>query len=98
MRTNGICILTPAQAFEFEHRGIVPPCPNHRHISRGKAEELIAERIIFRDDRGDFVRFLEARWVGKHKRFICFVRAREWKRLLSAGTTVMQLVPGGGTL
>lgn len=96
MHTNGVCILTPAQAFEFERNGRLPSCENHRHLSRGRAEELISEHIVFRDDRGDFVRYVEARWVGKGKKYLTFVRSREWKRLDSAGTTTMQLVPAGG--
>jgi len=96
MHFNGVCILTPAQAFEYERNGVLPPCVNHRHMSRGKARELVNEHIVFRDDRGDFVRYVEARWVGKGKRYIAFVRAREWQRRDSAATTVMQLVPAGG--
>lgn len=96
MHTNGVCVLTPNQAFQFERNGILPQCQNHRHLSRGAAEELVDQHIVFRDDRGDFVRYMEARWVGKGKRFLTFVRSREWKRLESAGTTVMQLVPAGG--
>ena len=97
MHTNGVCVLTPAQADEFERNGLIPSCHQHRHLSRGKADDLIAEHIIFRDDRGDFVNYLEARWVGKGKKYLTFVRGREWKRMESAGTTVMQLVPAGGT-
>ena len=80
----------------FETDGIAPPCQNHRHLSRGKANELISEHIIFRDDRGDFVSYIEARWVGRGKKYLTFVRSREWKRMESSGTTVMQLVPAGG--
>lgn len=93
---SNVCILTPAQAFEFESHGIPPPCETHRHLSRTRAEELIAEHVVFRDDRGDFVRYVEVRWVGKHKRFITFIRSRAWERRDSAGTVVMQLVPAGG--
>lgn len=96
MHTNGVCILTPSQALQFESHGITPDCHLHRHMSRGKAEELVAQRIVYRDDQGDFTRLIEARWVGKGKRYITFVRSREWKRLDSAGSTVMQLVPAGG--
>jgi hypothetical protein len=96
MHSNGVCILTPHQAFQLERNGILPDCREHRHLSRGKAEELIAEHFVFRDERGNYTRYLEARWVGKGKRFLVFVRSREWKRLESAGTTVMQLVPAGG--
>jgi hypothetical protein len=91
-----ICILSPAQAFELEQNGTIPPCDSHRHLSRGQADELIAEHIVFRDERGDYVRYLEARWVGKGKKYLTFLRGREWKRMDSAGTTVMQLVPAGG--
>ena len=91
-----VCVLSPAQAYQYEANRIVSPCPKHRHMSRSKAEELVAERIVIRDERGDFVRYVEARWVGKGKRYITFVRSRQWKRLESAGTTVMQLVPAGG--
>ena len=76
----------------MEHNGTIPPCENHRHMSRGKAEEIIAERFIFLSDQGNFVRFVEAKWVGKGKKFMSFVRHREWRRLPSAGTTVMQLI------
>lgn len=93
---SGVCVLTPAQAHQLETNGIIPSCREHRHLSRSKAEDLIAERVIFRDDRGDYARTVEARWVGKGKKFLTFVRSREWKRLDSAGTTVMQLVPAGG--
>ena len=93
---KGVCILTPAQAFQYETHGIVPQCTQHRHMARVKADELVSERIVFRDDRGDFSRLVVARWVGKGKRCVVFVRSREWKRLDSAGTTVMQLVPAGG--
>lgn len=65
-------------------------------MSRGKAEQLVAEHIVIRDDRGDFVRYVEARWIGKGKKFLTFVRSREWKRKDSAGTVAMQLVPAGG--
>jgi hypothetical protein len=94
--SNGVCVLTPAQADELERNGTIPSCLHHRHLSRGKAEELISEHIVFRDDRGEYVRSVEARWVGKGKRYIAFVRSREWKRVESSGTTVMQLVPAGG--
>jgi hypothetical protein len=94
---NGICVLTPAQAFQLEHHGIIPSCTQHRHLSRGKAEELIAEHIVFQNDGGNFVRHIEARWVGKGKRYLAFVRSREWKRMDSAGTVTMQLVPAGGS-
>lgn len=96
MHCNGICVLTPAQAFEYEHHGTIPPCQNHRHLSRRKAEELIAEHIIFRNDGGDFVRYVEVRWVGRGKKFLTFIRSREWARRDSAGTVTMQLVPAGG--
>lgn len=91
-----VCVLSPAQAYQYEINGIISPCQKHRHMSRRKAEQLIAEHIVIRDDRGDFVRYVEARWIGKGKKFLTFVRSREWKRLESAGTTVMQLVPAGG--
>jgi hypothetical protein len=81
---------------QFESDGIAPSCREHRHLSRGKAAELAAERIVFRDDRGDFVNYIEARWVGKGRKFLTFIRSREWKRVQSSGTTVMQLVPAGG--
>jgi len=93
---SGVCILTPNQAFQLERNGIIPDCRQHRHLARKKADELIEQHVVFRDDRGDFSRLVEARWVGKGKRCIVFVRSREWKRLDSAGTTVMQLVPAGG--
>ena len=96
MHSNGVCILTPAQAYQLEANGIVPSCREHRHLSRGKAEELVSEHVVFRDDRGDFSRLVEARWVGKGKCYLAFVRSREWKRVDSAGTTTMQLVPAGG--
>lgn len=96
MHSNGVCILTPAQAFQYETHGILPSCREHRHLSRGKAQELVDQRIVYCDDRGDYARILEARWVGKGKRYLTFIRSREWKRLDSAGTTVMQLVPAGG--
>lgn len=95
MRTN-VCIITPHQALQLEINGILPSCREHRHLSRSRAEELIADHIVFRDDRGDFVRYVEAQWVGKHKRFITFIRSRAWERRDSAGTVVMQLVPAGG--
>ena len=75
-----VCILTPNQAFQLETSGIIPCCRDHRHLSRDRAEKLIAEYIVFRDDRGDFVRYIEARWVGKHKRFLTFIRSRAWAR------------------
>lgn len=93
-----VCILSPQQAFEFENNGIVPCCRQHRHISRTKADELIEQASVFRDDSGNFVRLLEVRWIGKHKRYLAFVRSRNWKRMDSAGTITMQLIPGGGTL
>jgi hypothetical protein len=96
MHSNGVCVLTPAQADEFERNGTVACCTQHRHLSRGKAEELASERIVCRDDRGDFVSYIEARWVGKGRKYLTFVRSREWKRMESSGTTVMQLVPAGG--
>jgi hypothetical protein len=94
--SNGVCILTPNQAFQLESNGIVPDCREHRHLSRGRADQLIEEHIVFRDDQGDYVRYTEARWVGRGKRYLTFVRSREWKRMDSAGTTCMQLVPAGG--
>jgi len=93
---SGVCVLTPAQAYQLEAHGLIPSCREHRHLSRGKAEELVSEHIVFRDDHGDYSRLVEARWIGKGKRFLAFVRSREWKRMESAGTTVMQLVPAGG--
>lgn len=96
MHSNGICVLTPTQAFDFERDGTIPSCREHRHLSRGKAEELIAQRIVYLDDQGDYARVAEARWVGKGRRFMTFIRSREWKRLDSAGTVTMQLVPAGG--
>jgi hypothetical protein len=96
MHSNGICILSPSQAFQLETDGIIPDCRQHRHLSRGKAIGLIEDHFVFRDDQGDYVRYLEARWVGKGKKYVTFIRSREWKRMDSAGTTVMQLVPAGG--
>jgi hypothetical protein len=96
MHSNGVCVLTPAQAFELETNGVIPPCQNHRHLSRGKADALVAEHIVYRDDRGDWVRFVEARYIGKGKKYLSFIRSREWKRMDSAGTITMQLVPAGG--
>lgn len=94
MRTN-VCVLTPHQAFQLETKGIIPSCREHYHISRAKAAELISERVVFRNDGGDFVRHIEARWVGKGKKYLAFVRSRIWKRMDSAGTVTMQLIPGG---
>lgn len=96
MHSNGVCVLSPADAFDLEHYGKIPACEHHRHFSRGKAEQLIGEHIVCRDDRGDFVRYIEARWVGRGKHYLTFVRSREWVRRDSAGTVVMQLVPAGG--
>lgn len=96
LHSNGVCILTPNQAFQLETNGILPDCRAHRHLSRGRADTLVEDHIIFRDDHGEYVRYLEARWVGKGKHYIAFVRAREWKRMDSSGTTTMQLVPAGG--
>lgn len=96
MRFSRVCIISPSQAYAFETHAQVPSCRDHRHISRTKADELIGLNVVYRDDRGDFVHTLEARWVGKGKRWLTFVHAREWKRMESAATTVMQLVPGGG--
>lgn len=96
MHSNGVCVLTPAQAFRLEANGVIPSCCDHRHLSRGKAEQLIAQHFVYLDDQGNYVRMAEARWVGKRKRFMTFVRSREWKRLASAGVIVMQLVPAGG--
>lgn len=96
MSFRRVCILSPNQAFQFETHAQIPSCREHRHISRAKGEELIQQNIVYRDDRGDFVHTLEARWVGKGKRWLTFVHAREWKRMESASTTVMQLVPSGG--
>lgn len=96
MHTNGVCILSPNQAFQFERNGTLPNCREHRHLTRRTADELVADHRIWRDDHGDYIRYVEARWVGKGKRFITFIRSREWKRMDSAGTTTMQLVPAGG--
>ena len=96
LTSNRVCILSPNEAFQLERNELVPDCRQHRHLSRGKANELIHAHVVFRDDRGDYVRYLEARWVGKGKRYLVFVRSRNWKRMESSGATVMQLVPGGG--
>jgi hypothetical protein len=94
---NRVCVLTPAQALALESRALVPCCREHRHISRAQADDLVENNyLVYRDDRGDFVRSIEVRWVGKGKKYLAFVRSRLWKRVESASTTVMQLVPGGG--
>jgi hypothetical protein len=93
---SSICVLTPNQAFQLEFNGILPSCRDHRHLSRGQADQLLGEKLVYRDDHGDFARIVEARWVGKGKRYLTFVRSREWKRRDSAGTVTMQLVPAGG--
>ena len=97
MRSN-VCLLTPNQAFQLESKGIVPSCREHRHISRAKANALVEEIAVYRDDAGNFIRLLEVRWIGKGKRYLVFVRSRNWERRDSAGMIVMQLVPGGGAL
>lgn len=96
MHSNGVCVLTPRQAYQLEFHDIVPNCREHRHLSRGAAEELIGQTVVVREDSGDFARQVEARWIGRGKKYLAFVRSREWKRMESAGTTVMQLVPAGG--
>ena len=95
---NRVCVLSPAQSFQLELNGIIPDCRQHHHLSRRKAEELIAEHAVFRDDLGNFVRHAEVRWIGRGKRYLAFLRSRQWKRMDSAGTTTMQLIPGGGVL
>lgn len=94
MRSN-VCLLTPHQAVQLEINGIVPSCREHRHLSRIRADELIREFVVFRDERGEFLRLVEARWIGKGKKYLAFVRSRMWKRMDSGGTVTMQLVPGG---
>lgn len=96
MHSNGVCVLTPRQAIQLESNGIIPDCRAHRHLSRGAADELIGQTLVYRDERGDFSRLVEARWIGPGKKYLAFVRSRDWKRMDSAGTTVMQLVPAGG--
>jgi hypothetical protein len=97
MHTNGVCILTPRQAHEFEMRGTLPSCRDHHHISKGKADELADDSVVVLSDNGDPVRMSQVRWIGKGKHFMVFERARSWKRIPSEGVTVMQLVPSGGS-
>jgi len=78
-----VCVLNEAQAERVEYCGENFPCQgaNHRHYTRAVVERMV--------DRG------QAQWVGKGRNVATFVKSKMWQPMMSGGTNVMQMIPGG---
>ena len=99
---NGkVCLISRSVLSRLEEQIEDIKCedlPPHRHINRGRADQLNELQCVRmrRDNDGKevFNQERDAVYVGKRKRFMVFERARYWATRLSGGTPVKQLVVG----
>jgi hypothetical protein len=81
-----VCMISPIELAALE-AGVALNCADHKHISRRRADEL--NELNFNTPRR---KEREAEYVGRGKRYMVYNRARCWKKVMSGGFAVMQLV------
>lgn len=73
-----ICQLAHREVVELERHNVVPDCSKHPHISKDKAEELVAQGT--------------ARPIEGGRCRIELVRPKVWRSRMSGGAAVLQMI------
>lgn len=80
-----VCLLSEREHFLLVSQDVQPNCRNHSHRHRSYARDLCKQGM--------------AQMVGvPGKLRMYFTSGRTWKKAMSAGYEVMQLVEGGGVV